>query len=163
MSRSSPSAWKSFFPAFFISFHEESGSMAINPSARERQRRSATRRSWTASASKPRAARSHSASTRSIQARSPSFGLGVAGFGFGPVPTDAPFADGNHCRLFARILLARGSFQSSASSIQPSTKAFGVRRDAKLIIRGARKRGLNAGARGLYEGESSPPHHGLGP
>src|ERR1035437_4351964 len=110
MSRSSPSAWKSFFPAFFMSFHEESGSMAINPSARERQRRSATRRSWTASTSKPVAARSHSTSTRSIQARSPSFGLEFAGFGpgfgVGLVPNGAPFADGNHCRLFARILLA---------------------------------------------------------
>src|ERR1019366_8811992 len=110
MSRSSPSAWKSFLPAFFISFHEESGSMAINPSARERQRRSATRRSCTASTSKPVAARSHSTSTRSIQARSPSFGLELAGFGLGfgvgLVPNVAPFADGNHCRLFARILLA---------------------------------------------------------
>jgi trans-aconitate methyltransferase len=29
-----------------------------------------------------------------------------AGFGVGLVPNVAPFADGNHCRLFARILLA---------------------------------------------------------
>src|ERR1039457_4222912 len=78
-----------------MSFHEESGSMAINPSASDRQRRRATRRSCTASASKPAAARSHSTSTRSIQARRPSFGLVVArwgltsfglgfGLGFGP-------------------------------------------------------------------------------
>src|SRR5271154_1976274 len=51
--------------------------MAINPSAKERQRRSATRRSCTGSASNPAAARSHSTSTRSIHARKPSLGLGV--------------------------------------------------------------------------------------
>src|SRR6266478_10116999 len=98
-----------------MSFHEGSGSSAINPSASDRQRRKATRRSCTGSASNPAAARSHSTSTRSIQARSPSFGLvrpdsALAGFGLGLettlAPTVAPFVDGNHCRLFAPILLA---------------------------------------------------------
>src|SRR3981189_2446171 len=103
-----------------MSFHEESGSSAINPAASDRQRRKATRRSCTGSASNPAAARSHSTSTRSIQARSPSFGLGLAdmvpadmvpeifgfaGFRVGLAPTMAPVSDGNHCRLFGPILL----------------------------------------------------------
>src|SRR6202171_1611700 len=108
-----------------MSFHEESGSSAINPSASERQRHKATRRSCTGSASNPAAARSHSTSTRSIQARSPSFGLGLAdlvpadvipeilvpeifgfaGFRVGLAPTVAPVSDGNHCHLFRPILL----------------------------------------------------------
>src|ERR1700704_5156413 len=102
-----------------MSFHEGLGSSAINPSASERQRRKATRRSCTGSASNPAAARSHSTSTRSIQAGSPSFGLGLAGlgptdliseilvpaiFGFadfrlGLAPTEAPVSDGNHSRV----------------------------------------------------------------
>ncbi len=41
--------------------------MAMNPSARERQRRSATRRSWTGSAAKLWLARPHSSNTRCIQ------------------------------------------------------------------------------------------------
>src|SRR5207253_1693398 len=60
-------------PAFFISFQAGSGSRAMKPSAIERQRRSATRRSWTGSGPKPELTRSHSSSTRSIQKRRPAF------------------------------------------------------------------------------------------
>src|SRR5258706_931803 len=78
MSRRPPRARKTFFPAFFISFHDGSGSIALSPSASDRQRRMATRKSCTASASNPAAARSHSTSTASIHARNPSLGFAFA-------------------------------------------------------------------------------------
>src|SRR5258708_35253413 len=71
VSGSWPTRWKRRFPAFFILFQSGSGSMAIRPSAMERQRRRATRRSCTGSALKPAATWSHSSSTRCIQWRRP--------------------------------------------------------------------------------------------
>src|SRR5258708_2032144 len=91
MSRRPPRARKTFFPAFFISFQDGSGSIALSPSASDRQRRIATRKSCTASASKPAAARSHSASTASIHARSPSLGFAFAWTGAGIVAIDPLF------------------------------------------------------------------------
>src|SRR6266550_3946099 len=72
-SRNSPRREKRRRPAFFISFQAGSGSIAMKPSAIERQRRRATRRSWTGSGPKPAHTWSHSWSTRSIQKRRPVF------------------------------------------------------------------------------------------
>jgi len=66
-SRSSPRRWNRRLPAFFMAFQLRSGSIAIIPSAMDRQRRSATRKSCTGSAPKSAATWSHSSSTRSIQ------------------------------------------------------------------------------------------------
>jgi len=72
-SRSSPNWLKSCFPALFICFHAGLGSMTRSPSAMERQRRRATRKSCTGSAARATPVRSHSSSTRSIQKARPDF------------------------------------------------------------------------------------------
>src|SRR5580704_12465669 len=90
VSRNAPRRWNKRFPAFFIFFQSGSGSIAIRPSAIERQRRKATRRSCTGSALKFSAARSHSSSTDNIQRCRPAGFLAFlpaffAGVGFVPL------------------------------------------------------------------------------
>ena len=67
VSRRSPRLLKSGLARRFICFHSGSGSTERKPSAMERQRRMATRKSCTGSAAKPSLALSHSSSTRSAQ------------------------------------------------------------------------------------------------
>ncbi len=73
ISRSSPRLAKSGLARRFICFHAGSGSTDRKPSAMERQRRIATRRSCTGSASKPALALKHSSKTRADQYASPAF------------------------------------------------------------------------------------------
>src|SRR5215472_9592927 len=92
-----------------MTFHEGAGSMAISPSAMERQRRKATRRSCTGSGAKSAAARSHSSTTRCIQAPSPTGGsaLRIAGDGDGEDTDSRLVRVANHCRWkvgFAPVL-----------------------------------------------------------
>ena len=61
------------YAGLVISFHAGSGSIMRSPSAMERHRRRATRRSCTGSALNSTLARSHSSSTRSIQRARPVF------------------------------------------------------------------------------------------
>ena len=70
-----PELLKSGFARRFICFHAGSGSTERKPSAMERQRRIATRKSCTGSAAKPSLALSHSSRTRAAQWASPAFCL----------------------------------------------------------------------------------------
>src|ERR1700730_5442619 len=78
MSRRSPKRLKRGLPDFFICFQAGSGSMAMMPSAIERQRRKATRKSCTGSGAKSTLARSHSSRAAFIQKAKPIFFTGFA-------------------------------------------------------------------------------------
>ncbi len=105
-SLNSPRLRKRALPAFFICFQAGSGSIAIIPSARDRQRRRATRKSCTGSGSRLCLARSHSCKTLSIQTERPAFSRTTLTRESETAGTTALGAilDQEHCRCTTNII-----------------------------------------------------------